>query len=474
MNSSFFARLVLLLTLALTLLGIADTASATVPQARRNTPNLQATSAQQPTAGPIYAVSISGPVTSVTAGYLRRALQVAEAADAQALVVTLSSGAGVLGEVRPLAEELARAAVPVVVYVAPAGTQAGAPGAFLLSGAHVSAMAPGTSFGSPLPLARVDATLSEQTRNLVLDSVADQLRTWNSARSRDTAWVDRAVREGAILTNEQAAATVPPTIDVVAGDRDELLTLLEGRIVRLDNGRQVQLATLGRAPLPVAPTLFESLRLLLADPTVAFTLLILGAMAIYLELASPGMGVFVGIGLVLLAASGAGLVVLPLRPWAILVLLGALVLIGAEFVVQSHGGLAVAGLALLVFGALNLVDPEQAPGTGVAPWAIAIVASGLAGTAALGVGLALRSRSRPSALGREALVGRVAEVRRALDPRGMVFVDGALWQAISEAGSAEPGDWVRVTGVHNLQLIVRPLDAEPVAGGSEGRSPSEK
>jgi membrane-bound serine protease (ClpP class) len=457
MKPCYFARLLGPLVLLLALLGSFE-------------PGVAAP-AEQATGDPVYAVAINGPVTSVTAGYLRRALRVAEAANAQALIVTLSSGAGVLHEVRPLAEDLARAAVPVVVYVAPSGTQAGAPGAFLLSGAHISAMAPGTSFGSAVPLTRVDAALSEQTRNMVLDSVADQLRTWNGTRGRDTAWVDRAVREGAILTNEQAAASNPPAIDLVAVDQAELLTLLEGRVITLDGGRRVQLATLGRAPASIEPTAFESLRMALADPTVAFALLILGAMAIYLELASPGVGVFVGIGLVLLVAAGAGLVVLPLRWWAVLLLLGALVLIGAEFVVHSHGGLTVAGLALLVVGALNLVDPEQAPGAGVAPWAIGIVAAGVAGTAAVGVTLALRSRARPAALGREALVGRVAEVRQALDPRGMVFVDGALWQAISEAGDAQPGDWVRVTGVHNLQLIVRPLDVE--GGGSEGPSPSE-
>lgn len=183
-------------------------------------------------------------------------------------------------------------------------------------------------------------------------------------------------------------------------------------------------------------------------------------MAVYLELASPGVGAFAGIGLVLLVAAGAGLVVLPLRPWAVVVLLLALVLIGAEFVVHSHGALTIAGLGLLVIGALNLVDPLQAPGASVAPWAVGMVAAGLAGVGALAVTLALRSRARPAALGPEALVGQLAEVRARLDPRGMVFVDGALWQAISEEGPAEPGDWVRVTAVHNLQLIVRPLDAE--------------
>jgi membrane-bound serine protease (ClpP class) len=433
----------------------------------------QGAPAPQAAPAPVYAVDVQGPVTAATIGYLRRAVQVAEAADAQALLITLSGGGGVLRDIRPFAGELASARVPIVVYVAP-GTASGAPGAFLLSGAHISALAPGTSFGSPYPLAQVDAALTDQTRNLVLDSVAEQLREWNEARGRGAEWVDRAVREGIVLSNEQAAAATPPAVDLVAADTAELLTLLEGRRVRLEDGRTVQLSTLGVQPAPVAPTLLESLWLALADPTVAFALLILGAMAIYLELASPGMGVFLGIGLVLLLASGAGLIVLPLRWWGVALMLLGLLLIGAEIVVHTHGALTVAGLAALVFGALNMVDPVQAPGAGVAPWAIGLVALGMAGAAAGGVALAISSRARPVALGPQSLVGKIAEVRRRLDPRGMVFVEGALWQAISEGDTVEPGDWVRVTAVHNLQLIVRPLDTEDsYGGGSGGRVPSE-
>jgi membrane-bound serine protease (ClpP class) len=40
----------------------------------------------------------------------------------------------------------------------------------------------------------------------------------------------------------------------------------------------------------------------------------------------------------------------------------------------------------------------------------------------------------------------------------MVFVDGALWQAVSESEQAEIGDWVRIVAVHRLRLIVRPLE----------------
>src|SRR5262249_17843637 len=151
---------------------------------------------------------------------------------------------GVLRDMRPFAGMIASARVPVVVYVTPSGTQSGAAGALFLSAAHVSALTPRTSFGSPYPLANVDAALSQQTHDLVLDSIVNQMRSWNAARGRNTEWIDRAVREGVVLTNEQAIAANPPAVDLVAADLEELLVLLEGRVIKLNDGHTVQLTSL--------------------------------------------------------------------------------------------------------------------------------------------------------------------------------------------------------------------------------------
>jgi membrane-bound serine protease (ClpP class) len=412
--------------------------------------------------GPIYIVEVDGAVTSVTIGYLQRALNLAEAASANALIIRLGSSGGVLQAMRPFAGVIAGARVPVVVYVAPAGTQSGAAGALFLSAAHISAMAPNTSFGSPNPLTQVDAVLTQQTRDLVLDSVVQQIRDWNSERGRSTDWIERAVREGAVLTNEQAISLTPPAVDLVVANQDELLTLLDGRVVRLADGTSVTLAALGRTPTPVVPTLWERLRLALADPTVAFVLLVLGALAIYLEIGAPGTTIFVGIGIVLIAGAAMGLLVLPIRWWSLLLLLLALGLLGAEFFTPTHGALAVTGLALLVVGALTLIDPAQAPETAIALWVVALMALAVATFAAIGIWLVVRSSARPVATGQEALIGRLAHVRQRLDPQGMVFVEGALWQAISEDGAVEADDWVRVIAIHDLQLIVRRLGAEEI------------
>ncbi|HJZ50462.1 MAG TPA: nodulation protein NfeD, partial [Roseiflexaceae bacterium] len=280
--------------------------------------------AAQAARGPVYVAEAQGTITSVTIEYLRDALRLAEASNANLLLIRVSSAGAVLRDARPFAGEIATARVPVVVYVAPSGTNAGAGGALLLSAAHLSAMAPGTRFGSPYPLAQVDEALTQQTRDLVLDSVTNQIRTWNAERGRNTEWVDRAVREGLVMTNEQASSLRPPAIDLVAASQEELLTLLDGRQVKLQDGRTVQLATLGRDATPITPTAWQSVRLALSNPALAFVLLVLGALSLCLEFAAPGTSIFAGIGVVLLVAAGLGLLALPLNWWAALLLVLAL------------------------------------------------------------------------------------------------------------------------------------------------------
>jgi membrane-bound serine protease (ClpP class) len=408
--------------------------------------------------GPLYTAEAGGVITAPTVEYLRDAVRQAETANANALIITLSSSGGVLSEVRALAAELAAAKAPVVVFVTPSGTQSGAVGAYFLSAAGVAAMAPGTSFGSVYPLVQPDPARSQQAQNIVIDSQAQQLRSWNDAHGRSTEWIDRAVREGAVLNNEQASTLSPPAVDLVVTDLEQLLTLLDGRRVRLADGRSVTLQTLGRTPERLEPTLWQSLRMLVSDPTVAFALLVLGALAISLELAAPGTTIFLGVGLVLLAAAALGFVALPLHMWALALVVVGLALIGAEFLATAHGALALAGIALLIAGALNLVDTTQAPGVEVAPWMIGLIAAVLAIFAAFFVVLIVRTRTHPVQSGQDALIGQVAEVRRRLDPEGFVFVDGALWRAVSENGDAAEGELVRVVARHNLRLIVQRID----------------
>ena len=90
----------------------------------------------------------------------------------------------------------------------------------------------------------------------------------------------------------------------------------------------------------------------------------------------------------------------------------------------------------------------------VNPWLIAIVAIGVAAFLAVAIIWGIRAHRRQASAGREDLIGKTAEVKIALEPKGVVFVEGERWTAISEMGRVEPGEEVIITKVDSLKLWV--------------------
>jgi len=88
------------------------------------------------------------------------------------------------------------------------------------------------------------------------------------------------------------------------------------------------------------------------------------------------------------------------------------------------------------------------------PWLIATVVICVIAFLAVAVIWGIRAHRRQISAGREELVGRMAEVREALDPKGIVFVEGERWTAVSEAGRVEPGEEVIISRVDSLRLYV--------------------
>ena len=407
--------------------------------------------------GPILVVELEGVLNRYSAGLVQRAIRDAEASSAEVLIIHLGVSGGVVSDIRRLADELVQARLPIVVYIAPSGTRSGAAGLWLTTAAHLAAMAPQTSFGITTPLVEPTSGLTDETLELLRSEVITLLSERSRAHGRSEAWIETAVRQGALLNNEQAIALSPPAVEMVARDLEDLLTLLEGRVVTLADGTPRTLTTLGQEPQLLEPTLWEWLLLTLANPTVAFMLLVMAGMAIYAELLSPTVGALAGLGLIFLIAAVTGLTALPVRWLAVIGVLLAFGLMAVDLFFPSHGLATLLGLVLLVVSAMTMFDQLQAPGVAIAIWAVILVAMLVTAFAAAGVFLALRMRKTPVKTGQEGLIGRLAEVRRRLEPEGMVFVDGALWRAVSEDGDVEPGEYVRVTGVYELRLTVQRL-----------------
>ena len=192
----------------------------------------------------------------------------------------------------------------------------------------------------------------------------------------------------------------------------------------------------------------------LIDPNVAFVLLVLGALGVYVEFTHPGLilpGVAGGI-LVILAAMA--LTLLPITWAGVTLLVLGLVLFVLEAKIASHGILGFGGAAAMVLGAMLLVDtsvPELRIHFGTAlavtlPFALITVFL---------LRLVLKARELKVATGSAGMIDEIGVARTALEPEGTVFVHGEWWNAVSDAPVAEGGK-VRVVSVEGLQLRVTP------------------
>jgi len=87
-------------------------------------------------------------------------------------------------------------------------------------------------------------------------------------------------------------------------------------------------------------------------------------------------------------------------------------------------------------------------------WQIAIVAVCIIAFFALVINRGIRAHRHQASVGREDLIGKTAEVKIALKPKGVVFIQGERWTAISDKGRVEPGEAVIITRVDGLKLYV--------------------
>ena len=90
----------------------------------------------------------------------------------------------------------------------------------------------------------------------------------------------------------------------------------------------------------------------------------------------------------------------------------------------------------------------------VSPWSITIIVILIVAFLAIAIIWGIRAHRRQISAGREELVGKTAEVKTALKPKGTVFIEGERWTAISEEGRVEPREEVIVTKVDGLKLWV--------------------
>jgi len=413
----------------------------------------------------IIIAELDGIIHPIAAEYLTGVIDDADAAHASLVVVILRTPGGLLESTRTIVSRMITSRAPVVVFVGPSGARAASAGFVLTVAADVSAMAPGTHIGAAHPVSGTGQQMDETMAKKAAADTAAYVRSLADARGRNVMLAEQAVLESRAFTDVEAAGATPPLVDVVAKDVDDLLRQLDGRRVTRFDGRMITLHTRDASRRPVSMTRRQQFLGAIADPQIAYLLLMLGTLGLTIELWNPG-AVVPGVagGLSLLLAFFA-FQILSVNVSGVLLIVFGFALVVLELKVPSFGALGIGGAISLLIGSLMVTRtvPGVVVGLNVIVPVVAVLSVGILLLGRLG----LAAQRQPAVMGAGAIIGQRAVARKAFTPGGRAMVDmrGELWQARSES-PIDAGASVRVTEVNGLTLTVVPDESPNDRGDS--------
>ena len=445
--------------------------------------------AQHAAAAKIWVLEIDGAISPASADYFIRSLEDAADADVDLVVLRLDTPGGLDKSMRDMIKVLLASPVPVATYVSPNGARAASAGTYIMYASHIAAMAPATNIGSstpvsigggsPLPIPQAptppepeppadegngdgegEATGDHSApkpgtameRKVINDAVA-YIRGIAELRGRNVEWAEETVRDASNLPAREALEQ--NIIDLVVEDLDELLAALDGETIVLDRG-EVTLDTSENHIERIEPDWRYELLGLIADPNVAYLLLMIGVYGLIFEFYNPGTGVGGVAGIICLLLGAYALQMLPVNYAGLALLIVGLALLAAEAFTPSFGVLGTGGVVAFLIGSIILFDTDL-PGYRVSiPIVLAVTAS-TGGVMVFVVGAAIRAWQSPVVSGGEAILGGEAVALEDFERDGSVRAFGEVWRAKSEKPVSK-GARLTVVSREGLDLGVEPSE----------------
>lgn len=400
----------------------------------------------------VLVAKVDGVIGPITAKFMVEAINRAEGQQQECVVFELDTPGGLDDSMRTIIKRIMAAKVPVVVFVAPAGSRAASAGAFITLAAHVAAMAPGTTIGAAHPVAfgqsmQTDSNMAAKVEN----DAAAYIRSIAEKRGRNIDWAESAVKQSVSLSETEALER--KVIDLLSPSTEALLTMLDGRTVKL-NETTVTLKTKGAALTRFEMNWRDNLLHAIANPNLAYILLMLGLLGLYFEFANPGAILPGVVGAISLILAFFAFQTLSVNYAGILLIALAVVLFIVDVMAATHGVLTVGGLIAMAIGSLMLFNQNPDPALRVSLQVIIPVVLVTGAFFMLGAWLSLKAMVRRPVTGAPGLLGLEGEARTLINANGgSVFVSGAHWNALADI-EIPAGSRVKVIAVKHMTLKV--------------------
>ncbi|MCX6568203.1 MAG: nodulation protein NfeD, partial [Candidatus Aminicenantes bacterium] len=303
----------------------------------------------------VFKIKVDAPIHPATAEYIIGSLEKADRDGADLVILTLNTPGGLETSMREIIEKIVNARTPVAAFVGPSGARAASAGLFIALACDIFAMAPGTNTGAAHPVGisitgqSMDATMNDKVTN----DAAATIRTLAAKRGRNVRMAEDAVRKSLSYTEKEALDG--GLIDLIANTEEEIIDRFDGKLLKRFDGSERTLALLGKPVIPLPMTFRQKFLLTVANPNLAYILLMIGLLGLYFEFAHPGAilpGVLGGISLLLAVFA---FQILPINYVGLGLVIMAVILFILEVKVQSFGMLAAGGIAAMIIGSLMLI-----------------------------------------------------------------------------------------------------------------------
>lgn len=398
-------------------------------------------------------LEIDSAITPATYDYLK--YQFKNVPVGSLILIKMNTPGGLISTTKEIITLIGTQDKPVVVWVTPQGASAASAGAIIAASAHFILMSSGTNMGAATPVGMGEDIQEKDGKAKALNDLKAVVRSMGQTRSRPTGPFEEMIEEAKSFTDQESLKL--KIIDGIMTQETTLKSILDKKSFQLQ-GKTFELEfgadTISKE---YPPTLGQKILSVLANPSTAYFLFLIGAALLYFEFQAPGGYIAGGLGVILLILAAISFQVLPLDWGAFALLMSGIVLLIMELLITSYGILGIGGVISFVAGSLFLFHGES----GFISVDYPILLSTLLGVMtalALITWYIIKDRKKQHQHTDFFLpLGSTGVVLNTLNEQGheyQIKVRGEIWKGKSPT-ALSLGDNVEVTGIDSEKLIAQ-------------------
>lgn len=299
-------------------------------------------------------LTINSAITPATYDYLNQNFK--RLPKSSLVLIKINTPGGLITTTKDIITLFGREKRPVVVWITPEGASASSAGAIIASAAHFIFMSPGTNMGAATPVGLGEDLKEGDGRKKAMNDLTALVRSLSASRGRPHTPFEKMITGAESYTDKEAQGL--KIIDGIVSNEVDLIPLINGKKFNLD-GVERNLVIENINTKEYEASLGQKILDVLANPSTAYILFLIGAALIYFELQAPGGFIAGSIGVCLLILAGIAFQVLPLDWGSLGLIILGIGLLVMEVFITSYGILSILGIAAFAMGSLFLFHGES-------------------------------------------------------------------------------------------------------------------